>query len=539
MDSSGSTVRRLLRALQIAAGAGVVLVACSSLADDPESAAPSAIVADSTPDVATPDTATPNTASTDPVTTESVSTDPVETSSTSEPVPAPLGMAEVSFASDVLPILEQHCASCHTADGPGAAHLALETAEDATGFDADYIAAVIDVGFMPPWPAADGDLEFHGDRRLGTGERSTMAAWAEQGGILDVAPSTPIVAPEPTSGVLDRDAIVIGEPYKGSVGTDIDDYRCQIFDPLITDDGYLESFGFEADRTEVVHHALLFRADAEARAAAEAQAAADPDIGWSCTALAGFGEPGQSDLIMSWAPGQEPTELPDGVGIELTPGDFFVVQVHYHYEPEWADLPPDQSRLVLDYADAATIAAAGGSLDPIELELYLAPAEIPCSTDETGPLCDRDAARDALLAEAGPFAAFVGEGLLGICGASISDFADMTDGIATATCEHAANPGEIISIWGHQHEIGASFKMTLNKGTPDETVLLDIPRWSFDWQLNYEPVEQVVLEPGDRIHVECTWDRARIPADAEPRYIMWSEGTNDEMCYSQIVTRPA
>ena len=124
------------------------------------------------------------------------------------------------------------------------------------------------------------------------------------------------------------------------------------------------------------------------------------------------------------------------------------------------------------------------------------------------------------------------------CGATVADFADMTDGIASSSCDHPAQPGEIISIWGHEHEFGSSFKMTLNPDSPDERVLLDIPRWDFDWQLNYEPVEQIVLQPGDTIRVECEWDRSKIPDDAEPRYIVWSEGTNDEMCYSQIITRP-
>jgi hypothetical protein len=81
--------------------------------------------------------------------------------------------------------------------------------------------------------------------------------------------------------------------------------------------------------------------------------------------------------------------------------------------------------------------------------------------------------------------------------------------------------------------------MTLNPGTPDEVVLLDIPKWEFDWQLDYRPIETIVLDDDDVIRVECSWDRSLLDDDAEPRYIMWAEGTADEMCYSQIVTRPA
>ena len=222
--------------------------------------------------------------------------------------------------------------------------------------------------------------------------------------------------PVPVAGIeIERDLVLIAQPYLGS-SAKVDDYRCQTYDPGIDADGFLTGYGFEADQTEVVHHALLFHVEASARQAADQIAAADPDVGWSCTGLAGFGGAGETKQIMSWAPGQDPTVLPDGVGIPVAPGDFFVVQIHYHYEPETADVPADRSALLLDFADDAEIAAAGGTLDPIDLTLYLGPAEIPCATDEVGPLCDRDAAVQKLADEQGVFAARVGEGLMALCG---------------------------------------------------------------------------------------------------------------------------
>jgi len=514
----------------------IALTACSALDDVTPSSD------DSAPAVTEPlasTSAQPSTPATEIVTTAPATSSETSTTS-SEPstAPAPTEVRGVSFANEVLPILETNCASCHTADGPGAAHLRLETAADATGFEAEYIGTVVDVGYMPPWPADDGDVAFHGDRRLADDQRATMATWADEGGILDVHPTTPIIPAVEARPILDRDLTLTALPYKGQVDADEDDYRCQIYDPAATESGYVEAFGFEPDRTEVVHHALLFHADSSSRPAADAIDAASDDVGWSCSGLAGFGQPGEVDQVLSWAPGQDPTVLPTGVGIPLEPGDFFVVQIHYHYEPEWNDLPPDESVLVVDLADQATIAAAGGELDPIDLTLYLGPAEIPCSTEETGPLCDRDAARAQLIEEQGPFAGLVGDGLLAMCGSTVEDFADMTDGIASSSCDHRATPGQIISVWGHEHEIGQSFTLTLNPDTPDEQVLLDIPRWNFDWQLNYEPIDDIVLTADDVIRVECSWNRAKIPEDAEPRYVMWSEGTNDEMCYSQIITRP-
>ena len=505
--------------VHLVAGSAIALTACGVIggSDDGRSS-PDSAAATTRPD----ETTTTGESATSTTTTDDAAVEP----------------AGISFADEVLPILESNCASCHTADGPGTAHLTLGRAGDLTAIDAEYIAAVVDVGYMPPWPAGDGDVAFDGDRRLDDESRETIVSWVEEGGILDVDPDTTIVAPNGPAALTDIDAALTGEPYAGSVDIDADDYRCQILDPGLETDGFLTAYGFVPDQTEVVHHALLFHVEGSARDAAEAIDASNTDVGWGCPGLPGFGDAGETRQIMSWAPGQDPTVLPADVGIAVAADDFFVVQIHYHYESETADVPPDESTLLLDFAEADDLAAVGGSLDPIDLTLYLAPAEIPCSTSESGPLCDRDAAVQRLLEEQGPFAGLVGNGLMAMCGASVADFADMTDGIASSSCDHRAHPGEIISIWGHEHEIGSAFRMTLNPDTPEERVLLDIPRWNFDWQLNYEPIETIVLEQGDTIRVECEWDRAKIPDDVEPRYIVWSEGTDDEMCYSQIITRP-
>jgi len=511
--ASAHTRRNLwIGAHALAAGA-IVLMACSSgepSSNDAVDSGTLSTVADTVPGSSAVATAVPS------------STDNIES-------PAIQG---ISFATEVMPILEASCASCHSSGGPGAAHLVLDTAQDAKD-NALYIASSTDIGYMPPWPAADGDLAFHDDRRLSEQQRKAVLGWFEEGAGLDVAPDTAIVATERSVVSIERDVVMTGAPYKGSTDNR-DDYRCQIYDPGLESEQYLQGFGLEADRTEVVHHALLFRAQAATRDSFEGIDALDPAIGWECGGLVGSGSSTDSvQQILSWAPGQDPTILPSDTGLPMQAGDFFIAQIHYHYEPVWDSLAPDESAVVLDFASPDVLAAAGGSLDPIELTLYLGPAEIPCSSDQSGPLCDRDAAARALRGGGG-----IASGLMRLCGKTPQDFAGMTDGVATATCDLPATPGQIVSVWGHMHELGSAYRMVLNPGIPGEKVLLDIPKWDFDWQLNYSPIDDVVLVPGDIIRVECTWDRAVAPHGAEPKYVMWAEGTEDEMCYSQIVTRP-
>ena len=46
------------------------------------------------------------------------------------------------------------------------------------------------------------------------------------------------------------------------------------------------------------------------------------------------------------------------------------------------------------------------------------------------------------------------------------------------------------------------------------------------------------MKAGDTIRVECSWDRSLMP-NPEPRYVTWAEGTEDEMCYSAVTSRPS
>ena len=73
--------------------------------------------------------------------------------------------------------------------------------------------------------------------------------------------------------------------------------------------------------------------------------------------------------------------------------------------------------------------------------------------------------------------------------------------------------------------------------TDEELILLDIPDWDFEWQLGYQPVDDIVIDRNDVIRIDCGWNRERAPYEAVG-YILWSDGTGDEMCYSSITTAP-
>ena len=458
-----------------------------------------------------------------------------ETAPTEEAVDA----AAASFSSIVMPILENWSASCHGAGGPGAVHMELTTAADATTY-ADDIALQTVARVMPPWPASHLSLEFQDNYSLTDDEIEVVTSWAEAGGPIDVEPTTPIEPTRQLARIEDPDLVVTsaGGPYTGSPMRP-DDYRCLIFDPEVTEPEWMLASHFEPDQVVNVHHGIFSLASGELREQAERWDALEQGPGWTCYGGTGLStaDGGYEFGIGGWAPGANPSVQPDGYAIPLRPGDFFVIQIHYHYEelPEQGDL----SRMVFDLAsDEEITAQPGGTYKTQTGMLYLGPAEIPCYADDTDPLCDRDAAIERLRDLYGNFGASLPDGMLNQCGSTPEDYADMTDGRASSTCDlPVRNPGRVTSVTGHMHELGESIRLTLNPDTPEEQILLDIPNWQFEWQLHYRPVDELILDEDDVIRIDCSWDRARNPFDARG-YILWSEGTGDEMCYSSITTAP-
>jgi hypothetical protein len=94
------------------------------------------------------------------------------------------------------------------------------------------------------------------------------------------------------------------------------------------------------------------------------------------------------------------------------------------------------------------------------------------------------------------------------------------------------------------HLLGRKITIEVNPGTPRARTILDIPMWDFDNQ-GSRPTPPIRLQRGDTVKVTCTHSqdlRDRLPAFAgqrEDRYVLWGEGTTDEMCLGiLLVTRP-
>ena len=200
------------------------------------------------------------------------------------------------------------------------------------------------------------------------------------------------------------------------------------------------------------------------------------------------------------------------------------MQVHYNLAN---GTRPDRSRAVL------TTAPAGRGLTPLRTVLLPAPVELACRPGESGALCDRTAALFDQANRFGGDAALVPTGLLLLCG---KDAAQPVAAPTTFCDRPVSEPTTIHAVAGHMHLLGRSIRVELNPGTARARLLLEIPRWSFHWQASYVLERPVRAEAGDVLRVTCRHDTSL--RTGAPRYVLWGEGTADEMCLGVLqVTR--
>jgi polyisoprenoid-binding protein YceI len=457
------------------------------------------------------------------------------------------------FFADIKPILEANCVACHSVGQIGHSIYALETAEDAVS-KAEDLALVTSTKFMPPWPPSDKTPPLKHSRAMTTQEIERITAWADARAPANGPLETPLKA-TPKEGVKVRHDVLIEmpEPYTSAMEGN-DDYRCFLVDPKLEQDTFITGYEFLPGNLNINHHMILFLIPPEGRTKADELEARDPVEGWTC-----FGESGIDEAYptaISWTPGEMPIRYTEGTGIRLPKGTLFVLQMHYNLS---AGVESDQSGVALE--------TTTNELEPILGVDMFAPVELPCPANDTSEVCTREhAIADLKAKEPNSNPADMNDGMLAVCGKTLADYRRQDPNNIVSSCDYRSLiDGDIVSVYGHMHTLGRSLRIILNPDTPQQQILLDIPHWSFNWQSTYTLQTPIALKKGDSLRVVCSWNNSPKVAGLSPqtldrltafapilglahahdnisegksRYVIWGEGTNEEMCIGSFYVLP-
>jgi mono/diheme cytochrome c family protein len=400
------------------------------------------------------------------------------------PLPeVPKGAADVSYSRDVAPILQKNCQECHRKGQVGP--FALETYPQARKRAAD-IAAVVEARKMPPWKPSPGvGPRLKHDRSLKPEEIATLVSWADagapEGDPADLPPppkfrddwalGTPDLVLEP-----DEDFAVPAE-FKDKDGRPADIYRCFVIKNPWPEDVYISAIEYRPGNRKVVHHVLSY-VDTSGQGRKRDQA--DPGPGYACSGGPGVEVHGD---LGGWAPGNEPSRLPEGIGRFLPRGSDVVMQVHYH---------PDGKP----------------QTDRTRIGLYFCKAKVKQTYHWN-------------------FAAAF----------------EMEIPPGAPNHEVRAEPWEVpvdlvaYAVTPHMHMLGKDISMFVTYPDGRTVDLVKIDDWDFGWQNTYYFEEPIDLPRGSKLHVVSHFDNSkdnpRNP-NREPKAMRWGEATTDEMCIGFI-----
>jgi len=251
-----------------------------------------------------------------------------------------------TFYRDVLPILQQHCQTCHRADG--IAPFALETYQETKGF-AGAIATAVGNRSMPPWFADPAIGKFSNDTSLSVAQIVTFTAWVKarvpEGDPRDAPPALHWA----TSWTIPKPDLVLKMPQRVKLPATGDvDYTYEIVPTHFRQDRWVQETQLLPEARAHVHHAVVYIRPPASKWLEHAP------IGKPFTAATLTNPEDRrgahwtdADILIVYAPGSSPGEYPPGAAKFIPAGSDLVFQMHYTTNGKPAE---DESRIGIIFA---------------------------------------------------------------------------------------------------------------------------------------------------------------------------------------------
>ena len=385
---------------------------------------------------------------------------------------------QVVFSKDVWPIIERHCVTCHQ---PGEiAPMPLTSYAEVRPW-ANAIREAVLTRKMPPWSAAGETAhDFRNDRSLTEPEIQAFAAWVKEGA-PECTPLKSAFQPNTATGgwSLGKPDIVIRVPGFHVPASGLLTYRYLITGDLFPKDVWVRAAEFRIDQKTVVHHI-----NAYARAPESSYLAGYPKGEIVSATIADRGRRRDGEKVfdrrlqlIGWEPGYRPMPwLPNGAK-QIRAGSDIVFEMHYS----------PNGKEVTDYS---------------ELGLYLADAA------PTERVLAIDTLRDLDLAIPAGAQDYVSR-------------ASMT----------LAQPVKLVSVQPHMHRRGKSMEVKAVYPGGRTQMLVNVPKYDFNWQTTYVLRDPILLPAGTRLESVAHFDNSvNNPSNPDASVpVKWGDMTTDEM----------
>jgi hypothetical protein len=381
----------------------------------------------------------------------------------------------IDFHSRISRIVQQHCQECHHAGG--VAPFAPETYNDVASH-AGMIRKMVEKDLMPPWfaaPTAAGHTSpWANDRTLPAEDKRDLLAWIAEGKKEGNPADAPLTRSFPKDWQIGTPDAVIQIPTALAVkATGKMPYQNVFVETTFSEDRWVQALEVRPTAREVVHHVLVFILPKQTNAPA--------------TATNSTARPGRArqdaggNFFAAYVPGNNLLQYDSGFAKLLPKGA--TLQFQIHYTPN-GTATTDQTRLGLIFAkepprhEVRVVGIANPRLRiPPGADNYEVPAATPVLFD-----------------------------------------------------------AKVLSFMPHMHLRGKAFRYELALPDGTKKLLLDVPRYDFNWQLQYKLIEPIDAPIGSRLLATGWYDNStNNPANPDPtREVKWGPQTDDEMMLGYV-----
>ncbi|MGA2713790.1 MAG: cytochrome c [Bryobacteraceae bacterium] len=381
--------------------------------------------------------------------------------------------SSVTFNKDVLPILQRDCQTCHRPGEIGP--MPLLTYQGTRPWAKAIKTAVLSKQ-MPPWFADPKHGQFANDRSLSPADVKTLAAWADAGAPEGDAKDRPAPVQFVDGWNIPQPDLVVEMPVEYEVpASGTVEYTYVIVPTGFTEDKWVQAMEVRPSNRAVVHHANVYIRRPGSPWLRKYPVGV-PFVPAEQKNSSSAGAPLLDENVAGFTPGKQTVVLTPGEAKLIPPGSDIVFQLHY--TPNGTALK-DRTKIGFVFAKTppekrvARIYAANNSFTiPPGAQEYRVEASTTLQADSV-----------------------------------------------------------LVSLKPHMHLRGKSMEFRAVYPTGEKEILLNVPQYSFNWQLEFILAHPKTLPRGTRLEVTATFDNSpNNPYNPDPaKAVRWGDQTWEEM----------